>query len=191
MHRVYLYRSPYFLVHFIPTGTLLGQSLVWACFTITVSLSMRAAGMSIYRIVSWAMLPAVIFCCHIAASINLSCLPPSAMPPPSEQILFMISLSRLMAIGQSIRDGDSQDVVYISYADNEGGLGEVKRYQLKDGQPIAAPKAKSGVYLPQSDDVMNAQKSPLYWQLSGIDEIGTGITSNKHTAKAKYFTDRN
>lgn len=172
-----VYRSPYFLVQFIPTGTLLGAVIGLGLLANHSELIvMRAAGMSIYRIVSWAMLPAVIFVA-ISLGVNQFVLPTANQHAAAIRADTMYDkLITIDGYWSVNHDGDNQDVVYISYADNEGRLGEVKRYQLKDGQLIAALKAKSGVYLPQSDDMINAQKARYTWQLSGIDEIGIGTS---------------
>lgn len=168
-----LYRSPYFLVQFIPTGALLGAVIGLGLLANHSELIvMRAAGMSIYRIISWAMLPAVIFVV-ISLGVNQFVLP--AANQHAAAIRADTIYDKLITINgywSVNNDGGNQDVVYISYADNEGRLGEVKRYQLKDGQLIAALKAQTGIYQGQPKGAASRTDDAHYtWQLSGIHEV--------------------
>ena len=71
------YRSPYFLEQFIPTGALLGVVVGLGLLANKSELVvMRAAGVSVYRIVSWVLQPALIFVL-LALVINQFVLPHS------------------------------------------------------------------------------------------------------------------
>lgn len=71
------YRSPYFLEEFIPTGALLGAVVGLGLLANKSELVvMRAAGVSVYRIVGWVLQPALIFVL-LALLINQFVLPHS------------------------------------------------------------------------------------------------------------------
>ncbi|TXD96818.1 LPS export ABC transporter permease LptG [Psychrobacter frigidicola] len=72
-----LYRSPYFLEEFMPTGALLGAVVGLGLLANKSELIvMRAAGVSIYRIVGWVLQPALVFVL-LALVINQFVLPHS------------------------------------------------------------------------------------------------------------------
>lgn len=160
------YRSVYFLVQFIPTGTLLGAVIGLGLLANHSELIvMRAAGLSLYRIISWAMLPAFLFII-ISLSINQFILPSANQY--AHQVKNQHDKNALITINGywSVNNtGDTQDIVYISYADSTGKLGEVKRYQLNQGNLNQALNAQTGIYQSASgDDVYT-------WQLSNINQI--------------------
>ncbi|UZA40071.1 LptF/LptG family permease [Moraxella bovis] len=73
--RFILYRSPYFLVQFIPTGALLGAVIGLGLLAGNSELVvMRAGGISVYRIIGYAMLPAFLFV-MISLAVNQFVLP--------------------------------------------------------------------------------------------------------------------
>ena len=73
--RFILYRSPYFLVEFIPTGALLGAVIGLGLLAANSELVvMRASGVSIYGIIGHAMLPAFLFVV-ISLALNQFILP--------------------------------------------------------------------------------------------------------------------
>lgn len=70
-----LYRSPYFLEEFIPTGALLGAVIGLGLLANKSELIvMRASGISVYRIVGWVLQPALVFVL-LALAINQFVLP--------------------------------------------------------------------------------------------------------------------
>ena len=72
-----LYRSPYFLEEFMPTGALLGAVVGLGLLANKSELVvMRAAGVSVYRIVGWVLQPALVFVL-LALAINQFILPHS------------------------------------------------------------------------------------------------------------------
>ena len=135
------YRSPYFLEQFIPTGALLGAVVGLGLLANKSELVvMRAAGVSIYRIVGWVLQPALLFVL-LALAINQFIL------PQSNQLAREINDNDSRALITSVRgywtvqprvknnaDGgvqpDGNDILYIDYADIEGNIGEVKRWHL-------------------------------------------------------------
>ncbi|MFC0820939.1 LPS export ABC transporter permease LptG [Moraxella marmotae] len=170
-----LYRSPYFLVQFIPTGALLGAVIGLGLLANHSELIiMRAAGISLYRIIGWVMLPAFIF---VAISLGVN----QFVLPIANQHAAAIKndtiYDKLITIDGywSVQNTDErQDVVYISYADSDGRLGEVRRYQLDHGSLSAALHADAGNYQGSEQSASadaNGADSRYTWQLSGIDQV--------------------
>lgn len=182
-----LYRSPYFLVQFIPTGTLLGAVIGLGLLANHSELViMRASGISLHRIIGWVMLPALIF---VVISLAVT---QFVLPVTNQQAAAIKSgtiYDKLITINGywSVQNhGDTQEVVYISYADSEGKLAEIKRYQLKDGQLLKAFRADTGTYQPQPID---RNKDARYtWQLSGIDEVIIGDRVKQQHSDTQYLT---
>ena len=156
-----LYRSPYFLEEFIPTGALLGAVIGLGLLANKSELVvMRAAGVSVYRIVSWVLQPALVFVL-LALAINQFILPTSnqlAHEINSDDRDVSITTVRgywtvqpSFATGNASSDTDNNannnannntnkdndsaqptgsDILYIDYADVQGNIGEVKRWHL-------------------------------------------------------------
>lgn len=178
--RFILYRSPDFLVQFIPTGVLLGAVVGLGLLANNSELViMRAAGISMYRIIGWVMLPAFIFVL-LALVVNQFVLPitnQQAAAIKNDAIYSkIISINGYWSV---VNEGNRQDVVYISYADSEGRLGEVKRYQLDDGNLVGALRANEGVYQQNTPatDQADGVATRYVWQLSGVDEVA--INNNR------------
>ncbi|OOR89416.1 LPS export ABC transporter permease LptG [Moraxella caviae] len=183
-----LYRSPYFLVQFIPTGALLGAVVGLGLLANHSELtSMRAAGLSLYKIIGWTMIPAVLFVL-IALGVNQFVLPIANQK--AEIIKSHIQDDKITSVhgywSVVPRDG-GQDVVYISYADSDGKLGETKRYRLDEASNLtAALRADSGIYQHQTNQAnqikSNANAGEYTWQLQGVDEvqISTAGVSRAH-----------
>lgn len=177
-----VYRSPYFLVQFIPTGALLGAVVGLGLLAGSSELvSMQASGVSKYRIISWAMIPASLF-------VMISLLVNQFILPISNQKADAISsdqpISQLIHVNGywSVSEHEGgQDIVYISYADSEGKLGETKRYALNEHSNLtAAMRAGSGSYASSDADARYT------WQLSDVDaiDIGSqGITQSHENAR--------
>lgn len=163
-----LYRSPYFLVQFIPTGALLGAVVGLGLLAGNSELvSMQAAGVSKYCIISWAMLPASVFVV-LSLAVNQFILPTANQK--ADSITNRQSKSALVSISGywSVTEHEQgQDIVYIGYADSEGKLGETKRYELDNSSNLsAALRASSGTYVRQSypDDRYT-------WELHDVDAV--------------------
>ena len=181
------YRSPYFLEQFIPTGALLGAVVGLGLLASKSELIvMRAAGVSVYRIVGWVLQPALIFVL-LALAINQFVL------PQSNQLAKEINDADSRSLVTSVRgywtvqprfasteDGsskpDGSDILYIDYADVQGNIGEVKRWHLdNDGNLQTAIHAEGGQYIGrESLDTANDQPSEQYryeWQLNNMTEL--------------------
>ena len=161
------YRSPYFLVEFIPTGALLGAVIGLGLLANNSELIvMRAAGLSLYRIIGWVMLPATLFVL-LALGVNQFVLPTAnqyANAVKTEQTeQRLITINGYWSVNQI---DNRQEVVYISRATNQGELGEVKRYDFMDGNLTGALRAGSGTYQPDE-----AKDSVYTWRLNDIDEV--------------------
>lgn len=148
-----LYRSPYFLVQFMPTGVLLGAVIGLGLLAGSSELvSMQAAGVSKYRIIRWAMIPACLFVV-VSLAVNQFVLPIANQY--ADAIAQRTPATKLVSVNgywSVIKHDQGQDIVYISYADNEGKLGEIKRYALNEqSNLIAAMRATSGTYAGQAD----------------------------------------
>lgn len=193
-----LYRSPYFLEEFIPTGALLGAVVGLGLLANKSELVvMRAAGISVYRIVGWVLQPALLFVI-LALAINQFVLPTTNQlasqidDKDSGSLVTAVrgywTLQPHLAIdakGQSRPDGS--DVLYIDYADVAGNIGEVKRWHLdNDGKLQSAIRAEGGKYKNRtavSTDGSDEQYR-YNWQLDEVTTltINQGFDSSKARA---------
>ena len=170
------YRSPYFLEDFIPTGALLGAVVGLGLLANNSELVvMRAAGVSVYRIVGWVLQPALLFVI-LALAINQFILPTSnqlanAIDSDNATDSSLVTTVRGYWTMQPSFISDSQtanakqvdsvpanselanpeangsDILYIDYADVDGNIGEVKRWHLdKNGNLQSAIRAEGGRY---------------------------------------------
>lgn len=161
-----LYRSPEYLVELMPTGVLLGAvvglGLLSANSEIVI---MRAAGVSLYRIIGWVVLPALVFVLSSVA-INQWVVPVATShskaikDPQSPQI---VRLDGYWAMIPS--DDGTRQIVHIGQADSTGNLKDVKRFTAQGGQLQSALTAQSGI----------AQSNNSYqWRLHDVREIWLG-----------------
>lgn len=181
------YRSPYFLEQFIPTGALLGAVVGLGLLANKSELVvMRAAGVSVYRIVSWVLQPAFIFVI-LALAVNQFVL------PTSNQLAKEINDADSTSLVTSVRGywtvqprfensqngsakPDGSDILYIDYADVQGNIGEVKRWHLdNDGNLQTAVHAEGGKYIGREPlDSTDSEPSEQYryeWQLNNMTEL--------------------
>ncbi len=165
-----LYRSPYFLEEFIPTGALLGAVIGLGLLANKSELVvMRAAGISVYRIVGWVLQPALVFVL-LALVINQFVLPTSNQLAheinSDERDVSITTVRGYWTVQPSFTttsagndannstdntNGSAQpngsDILYINYADVQGNIGEVKRWHLdNDGNLQTAIRAEGGNY---------------------------------------------
>ncbi|WP_313597007.1 LptF/LptG family permease [Psychrobacter sanguinis] len=169
-----LYKSPYFLEQFTPTGALLGAVIGLGLLANNSELIvMRAAGLSIYRIVSWVLQPAFIFVI-LALGINQYVLPETNLMAnqirkPDTALLASVNgywtLQNAPAVGETAQQegATGHNIIYIDYADANGNIGKVKRWHLdKDNNLTAVSQAAGGVYAPKA----NQQNNPSVQNLS-------------------------
>ncbi|OOR87686.1 LPS export ABC transporter permease LptG [Moraxella bovis] len=169
--RFILYRSPYFLVQFIPTGALLGAVIGLGLLAGNSELVvMRAGGISVYRIIGYAMLPAFLFV-MISLAVNQFVLPTTN--DKASQIANHLPNKKLFTVNGywAVNDTEQgQEIVYISYADSDGKLGATKRYYLDKGANLTgATRAGSGVFHEQVGD-------DYQWQLTDVAQLTVGDT---------------
>ncbi|MGP5101686.1 LPS export ABC transporter permease LptG [Psychrobacter celer] len=181
------YRSPYFLEQFIPTGALLGAVVGLGLLANKSELVvMRAAGVSIYRIVGWVLQPALIFVL-LALALNQFVLPHSnqlAKDINDEDSRSLVTSVRgywtVQPRFENAQDGSTKpagsDILYIDYADVQGNIGEVKRWHLdNDGNLQTAIHAKDGQYVGrQALDSSSGTPSGQYryeWQLNDMTTL--------------------
>ncbi len=163
-----LYKSPYFLEQFTPTGALLGAVIGLGLLANNSELIvMRAAGLSIYRIVSWVLQPAFIFVI-LALGINQYVLPETNLMAnqirkPDTALLASVNgywtLQNAPAVGETAQQegATGHNIIYIDYADANGNIGKVKRWHLdKDNNLTAVSQAAGGVYAPKANPQNNA-----------------------------------
>lgn len=159
------YRSPYFLSQFMPTGVLLGAVVGLGLLANNSELVvMRSAGVSIYRIVGWALQPALLFVV-LSLSVNQWVLPISqsyanAIKSPDK----VLSIDGYWAVVPSQNPLANQEIVYIGKADTDGNLQGVKRFGLQDGTVKFAMGATDGHYI-------GTQNQHYDWQLNNIRQI--------------------
>lgn len=194
------YRSPYFLEQFIPTGALLGAVVGLGLLANKSELVvMRAAGVSVYRIVGWVLQPALIFVI-LALAINQFVLPTSNQL--AKEINDADSRSLVTSVRgywtmqprfESLEDGstkpDGSDILYIDYADVQGNIGEVKRWHLdNNGNLQTAVHAKDGQYIGReplnSNDSKPSEQYRYEWQLNDMTKltINQGFDSSQDIA---------
>lgn len=193
------YRSPYFLEQFIPTGALLGAVVGLGLLASNSELVvMRAAGVSVYRIVGWVLQPALIFVL-LALIVNQFVL------PHSNQLAKEINDGDNSSLVTSVRgywtvqprfvesnDGntkpDGSDILYIDYADVQGNIGQVKRWHLDNkGSLQTAVHAEDGQYIGREPLANSSKLSEQYryeWQLNNMTEltINQGFESSQATS---------
>ena len=204
-----LYRSPYFLEEFIPTGALLGAVVGLGLLANKSELIvMRAAGVSIYRIVGWVLQPALLFVL-LALAINQFVLPHSnqlANEINNEDSSRITSVRGYWTVqprakpvtstnnnaNQSGLESDGSDILYIDYADVQGNIGTVKRWHLdNNGNLQTAIHAEGGKYTGrQLLPAANTKSSEQYrydWQLNNMTKLT--INQGFKTSQAKSPSD--
>ena len=190
-----LYRSPYFLEEFIPTGALLGAVIGLGLLANKSELVvMRAAGVSVYRIVSWVLQPALVFVL-LALAINQFVLPTTNQLAheinSDERDVSITTVRGYWTVQPSFandnatgnvneKNNDStqptgSDILYIDYADVQGNIGEVKRWHLdKDGNLQTAIRAEGGKYTRRvaiDNDDNSATQYRYEWQLNNMTKL--------------------
>lgn len=200
-----LYRSPYFLEQFIPTGALLGAVIGLGLLANKSELIvMRAAGVSILRIVGWVLQPAMIFVI-IALAINQFVLPvtnqlANDIHEDQKSTSLVTSVRGYWTVQpryqiapnstaeSPIATIDGKDVLYIDYADTNGNLGEVKRWHLDNkGNLESAIRAESGVFTPQKAEIDPAEVYQYAWTLNDMTELS--INQGRDTSQSRKPSD--
>ncbi len=184
------YRSPYFLEQFMPTGALLGAVVGLGLLASKSELVvMRAAGISIYRIVGWVLQPALLFVL-LALMLNQFVLPNSnqlAREINNEDSSSLVTSvrgywtmqPRFQSTTENSTDDNAQpdgsDILYIDYADVQGNIGEVKRWHLdNNGDLQTATHAMDGQYIGRESLSTTGKLSEQYryqWQLNNMTEL--------------------
>lgn len=181
------YRSPYFLEQFIPTGALLGAVVGLGLLANKSELVvMRAAGVSVYRIVGWVLQPALIFVL-LALLINQFILPHSnqlAKEINDEDSTSLVTSVRgywtVQPRFENTKAGrtkpDGSDILYIDYADVQGNIGEVKRWHLdNNGNLQTAVHAEGGQYIGREPlNTVSSEPSEQYryeWALNNMTKL--------------------
>ena len=172
-----MYRSPYFLVQFMPTGALLGAVIGLGLLAGNSELVvMRAAGVSIYRIIGWTMLPAFLFVV-MSLVINQFVLPITNQKAAA--VVNRIEVDRPIFVNGywSVNNqDDGMDITYISYADNTGKLGQTKRYHLDNHANLThALTAQTGEY---QHKYQSKNQDGYTWRLNNVSQItidGAGV----------------
>lgn len=163
------YRSPYFLVQFTPTGVLLGAVVGLSVLAGNSEIvAIRAAGVSLKRIIGWVMLPALVFVA-LSLSVNEWLLPKSnqlarQIRTPSEEI---VTIRGYWAV---INDNQNKEVVYIDEADELGNLKGIKRFGLMDGQLVSVLSADTGTH-----------QEGYTWQLKDSHTLQLAGSASNHT----------
>lgn len=164
-----VYRAPYFFGQFMATGVLLGAVVGLGLLAVNSEIVvMRAAGISLYRIIGWTMLPATLIALG-ALCVNQWLLPYSntqakQIKHPTARML------ALQGYWTVLDNANERTVMHIATADIAGNLTGVRRYQLQDGQLISALEADSAVWLDGYE-----------WQLQNVARADfTGTVTTTH-----------
>lgn len=200
-----LYRSPYFLEEFIPTGALLGAVVGLGLLANKSELVvMRASGVSVYRIVGWVLQPALILVI-LALVINQFVLPVTNQlandindTDNAAQITSVRGYWTVQPRFETNTDGsiqpDGSDILYINYADVEGNIGEVKRWHLgNEGNLQSAVRAQSGQYTGREIIEERGNDDDVYrydWQLTDMTTltINQGFESRQDIAASDVLS---
>ena len=192
------YRSPYFLEQFMPTGALLGAVVGLGLLANKSELVvMRAAGVSVYRIVGWVLQPALLFAV-LALLINQFVLPVSnqlAKDINNEDSGSLVTSvrgywtlqPRVKTISPDKSAADGSDILYIDYADVQGNIGEVKRWHLdNNGILQTAIHAKGGHYTGRTLIDNSSAQYRYNWQLNDMTTltINQGLDSSQASSAA-------
>lgn len=155
-----LYRLPYFFVQFVGTGVLLGAVIGLGLLSGNSEIVvMRSAGISLYRIVGWAMVPAMIFVVGSLA-VNEWVLPKGQffakqIKNPQDNALI---LNEFWSV---VPTQSGQEIVNIAQADSDGKLIGVRQITMSDGKLSQLLYAKDGQhdkdYVWQLNDVQRVQ----------------------------------
>ena len=212
------YRSPYFLEEFMPTGALLGAVVGLGLLANKSELVvMRAAGVSIYRIVGWVLQPALLFVL-LALAINQFVLPYSnqrANEINNEDNTSLVTSvrgywtvqPRFKAIDSGSNSAnennadeasvqpDGSDILYIDYADVEGNIGKVKRWHLdNNGNLQTAVHAEGGKYTGRqavtNNNIKSSEQYRYDWQLGNMTtlSINQGFGSSQSTTASDILS---
>lgn len=156
------YRSPYFLSQFMPTGVLLGAVVGLGLLANNSELVvMRASGVSIYRIVGWALQPALVFVV-LALAINQW-----ALPISQSYANAIKSPDKLLTINgywTMLPTDTGKQIVYIEKADSAGNLGAIKSLSIDNGTLTYAMQASGGQYDGNVDN-------HYQWRLFEVDSL--------------------
>jgi lipopolysaccharide export system permease protein len=201
------YRSPYFLEQFIPTGALLGAVVGLGLLANKSELVvMRAAGVSILRIVGWVLQPALLFVI-IALAINQFVLPVSnqlarEISDDDQKTSLVTAVRGYWSVqpryvpdpsstaDEPVLAIDGKDVLYIDYADTNGNLGEVKRWHLdNNGNLESAIRANSGVYAPKADEDNRDPEQVYQYEWTLRDMMELTINKGRDTSQASKPSD--
>lgn len=166
-----VYRLPYFLVQFAPTGVLLGAvvglGLLASHSEIVV---MRAAGISLYRIIVWAMVPAFLFVL-MSLFVNEWVLPKSqnlakTIKNPHDNALILNDFWIV------IPSPSGQIITNIGTADELGNLGDVRQFETANGELVSMLYAKTGQH-----------QRNYTWQIDNAQSVNIGtMVANQHIA---------
>ena len=212
------YRSPYFLEEFMPTGALLGAVVGLGLLANKSELVvMRAAGVSIYRIVGWVLQPALLFVL-LALAINQFVLPYSnqrANEINNEDNTSLVTSVRgywtvqprfktIDSDSNSTNENnadeasvqpDGSDILYIDYADVEGNIGKVKRWHLdNNGNLQTAVHAEGGKYTGRqavtNNNIKSSEQYRYDWQLGNMTtlSINQGFGSSQSTTASDILS---
>lgn len=208
-----IYRSPYFLEQFMPTGALLGAVVGLGLLANKSELVvMRAAGISVYRIVGWVLQPALLFAL-LALVINQFVLPTSNQLARDINSSYANDNDNSASLVTSVRgywtmqprfitntgdnadaaslQPDGSDVLYIDYADVQGNIGEVKRWHLdNNGHLQTAIRAEGGKYIGRTAITASKDLPAQYryeWQLNNMTTLT--ISQSFDASQAKQPSD--
>lgn len=157
-----VYRLPYFFVQFVGTGVLLGAvvglGLLSGNSEIVV---MRAAGISLYRIIGWTMLPAFVFV-GLSLTINEVVLPHSqqlakTIKNPHDNALI---LNEFWTV---IPNESGQHIINIGTADSQGNLANIRKFETAQSELTTLFYAPTGKH-----------QAGYSWQVDNAEQVKIG-----------------
>ncbi len=190
--RYIFYKSPDFLEQFIPSGALLGAVIgLGLLANKSELLVMQASGVSVFRIISWVLQPALLFVL-MALAINQFVLPTTNHlakqtlegKDKSEAVEELLSVRGYWTVqpkyqinnGQRVSSG--KDILYIDYADIDGNMGLVKRWHLDNQGTLQMTSiASTGRYVGKEDGQGSLKNINYQWQLRNVHTLN--ITERK------------
>lgn len=163
-----LYTAPQALHDYMGVSALLGGVIGLGMLANHSELVvMQAAGISRFQIVKWVMQPAALFVV-MALALNQFVLPTTNHLARQIKQESPLLASAIHGYWQK----QDHQIISIEYADANGQLKNIKRWQLGErGEIVAVSTAKTGTFIASQASAVTPDKPVSQWQLQDIRQI--------------------